>query len=84
MQINHDKNIKESRLDTSWINHFKRNSKIKKINKKVLNELIECIYVHEKSNINIVFKYKDEFNETIKYLKERGVYDEKMENSYIC
>jgi len=84
LQINHDKNIKESRLDTSWINHFKRNSKIKKINKKVLNELIECIYVHEKSNINIVFKYKDEFNETIKYLKERGVYDEKMENSYIC
>ena len=75
LRINHDRSIKESRLDTSWINHFKRNSKIKKINKKVLKELIECIYVHEKSHINIVFKYKDEFIETINYLKDRGVYD---------
>ena len=50
-----------------------------------MNNEINKMLLKEKINYDKLkncFSY--EFNETIKYLKERGVYDEKMENSYIC
>ena len=63
--------LKKIRKNDYWINHYKRNKKITKLTKEVLNELIESIYVFENGNIKIIFKYQDQFNSIIDYLENK-------------
>ena len=54
----------------SWINKFKEYNRIKKLNKTVINELIEDVYIYINNNIKIVFKYEDEYNEALSFINE--------------
>ena len=65
-------NIKRVRKNDYWIDHYKRNRKIKHISKDVLKELIEVIYVNKDGSIEIKFKYNDEYLELLNYLKTEG------------
>lgn len=59
----------------------KRNKRIKKVSKEVLDELVEVIYVSEDGSIDIKFKYQDEFSSLTKYIEsEVAKENEKMEN----
>ena len=72
--------IKRIRKNDYWIGHFKRNKKIKRLTKDVLKELIEVIYVTKDGNVDIKFKYNDEYLGLLNYLKSEGVkINEKME-----
>lgn len=62
-------NLKNLKKDNYWIEHFKRNKKIKSLSREIIYELIDCIYVHEGGNITIKFKYQDEFEDAIKFVK---------------
>ena len=55
-----------------WIEHYRRNRKIKKVSRETLKELIDVIYVTKEGNIDIRFKYKNEYNELLNYLKNEG------------
>ena len=72
--INHTyrENIRMIKRNDYWIEHYKRNRKIKKVSKEVLKELIDVIYVTKEGNIDIRFKYKNEYNELLNYLKNEG------------
>ncbi len=71
--------IKKIRKNDYWIGHYKRNRKIKKISKEVLNELIDVIYVLDDGTLDIKFKYQDEYTHLVKYLESEGVkVNEKM------
>ena len=59
--------IKKIRKNDYWINHYKRNKKIKKITKKVLDELIENIYIFENNKVEVKFKYFDEYINLLNY-----------------
>ncbi|MCI8460645.1 MAG: recombinase family protein, partial [Bacilli bacterium] len=72
----YQENIKKIRKDDFWIGHYKRNRKIKNVTKEILDELIECIYVYEDGSLKIVFKYQDEYERLIEYLKNEGVIKE--------
>ena len=63
-------NLQNIKKDNYWIEHFKRNKKIKTLSREIIYELIDCIYVHEGGNITIKFKYQDEFEEAIKFIKD--------------
>ena len=65
-------NIKRARKNDYWIDHYKRNRKIKQVSKDVLKELIEVIYVNKDGSIEIKFKYNDEYLELLNYLKTEG------------
>ena len=65
-------NIKKMKKNDFWIGHYKRNRKIKRVTKEVLDELIEVIYVTKDGNIEITFKYQDEYNNLVKYLENEG------------
>ena len=65
-------NIKRARKNDYWIDHYKRNRKIKHVSKEVLKELIEVIYVNKDGSIEIKFKYSDEYLELLNYLKTEG------------
>lgn len=72
--------IKRIRKNDYWINHYKRNRRIKNLTKEVLNELIDIIYVSADGGIEIKFKYQDEFMSLVKYLESEGVsVNEKVE-----
>ena len=64
--------IKRIRKDDYWISHYKRNKKIKKVTKGVLNDLIQSISITETGNVKIVFKYQDEYLDLLHYLESVG------------
>ncbi len=68
-------NSELSRLDITkeknnqWIEEFKKEQNITQLTRKVLISLVKNIYIKENNNIKIEFKYEDEFNKTIEYVK---------------
>ena len=63
-------NIRRIKKNDSWIDHYKRNRKIKKLTRDALLELIDTIYITEDGNVDIVFKYRNEYSELLLYLEE--------------
>lgn len=55
-----------------WIKDFIKNKHLETLNKKIVDELIENIYVSENKNIKIVFKYQDEYFEAIDFIKQHN------------
>ena len=78
-------NIKNLKKDDYWIEHFRRNKKVKELTKDIIDELIECIYVHEGGDVVIKFKYQDEYDKTMEFIKEKEEeQDGKMESCCLC
>lgn len=65
-------NIKRIKKNDYWINHYKKNKKIRNVNREVLKELIDVIYVTKEGNVDIHFKYKNEYLELFNYLESEG------------
>ena len=57
--------------DKKWIQEFTKRRNITKLTKDVIDDLINIIYIHENEHITIVYKYQDEFNEALEYIKEK-------------
>ena len=72
-------NIKKIRKNDYWIGHYKRNRKIKRLTKEVLNELIDVIYVRKDGTLDIKFKYQDEYQSLVNYLEEGAKENEKVD-----
>ena len=66
-----NESVKELKKDNYWIEHFRRNKKIKSLTREVINELIDTIYVHEGGNITIKFKYQDEYKHALEFVKSK-------------
>lgn len=56
-----DKNI-------NIIKEIKENGKFSQVDRKMIVELIDTIYIHENKNIEIRFKYKDLYEDALRYL----------------
>ena len=59
----------KSNKNKEWINKFISYKDIKSINKQVIDEIIDNIFVCSDGNIKIVFKYKNEYFEAIDFVK---------------
>lgn len=57
-----NKLIDEITNGAKWIKEFTKRKGLKELNRNVINELIDWIYVTEDKNIEIKFKYQDKFN----------------------
>lgn len=71
--------VKKIRKNDYWIGHYKRNRRIRKVSKEVLDELIEVIYVKKDGSLDIKFKYQDEYKNLVNYLKESVEENEKVD-----
>ena len=60
---------KMNSFNEDWIKKFKEKKELDVIDRNIIIEFIDNIYVQEDGNIKIVFKNKDEYIETIKFLK---------------
>lgn len=66
-------NNKNKKIDLDWINKIKNIGKINDLNKFIVNEFIDNIYVTEDRNIKIDFKFDDQYEDLIKYLKSQKI-----------
>lgn len=55
--------------DNSWIDSLKQKRNITTLTRDIIIELIECIYIHEGGKITIKFKFYDEYNRILEYIK---------------
>lgn len=62
--------LKDLKDEEHWIEHFRRNKKVKALNREVIDELIDCIYVHEGGNVTILFKYQDEYERILRSINK--------------
>lgn len=60
----------ESETNKEWINTFQYNSSVKKLNKKLVDELIDDIVIDKNKNIRIIFKYEDKYFEAIDFINK--------------
>ena len=63
---------KISGLDLKWLNEYKRIGRLKNIDRNIISKFINNIYIDENKNIRIEFKYKDQYEDAIKYLKSQN------------
>ena len=56
--------------DNSWIETFKKNKNIMKLDKNIIDELVDCIYVHEGGDITIEYKFDEQYENAINYIQE--------------
>ena len=61
--------LKDLKEEEYWIEHFRRNKRVKNLSREVIEDLIDCIYVHEGGNITIKFKYQDEYERVLNEIK---------------
>ena len=64
-------NEKDNKFNLDWLKEIKKLNKINTITRNVVDEFIQNIYVCEDKNIKIEFKYKDQYEEAIRYLKSQ-------------
>ena len=69
-------NIKMIKRNDYRINHYIRNKKIKKLSREVIKELIDVIYITADGNVDIHFKYNNEYKELVTYLENEGAVKE--------
>ena len=49
-------------------------NKITVLNRNIINEFIENIYVDENKNVTIEFKYQDEYNQLLNYINDKKMW----------
>lgn len=54
-----------------WINNFKTNQKIDEVDRNIVDSFIKNIFVNDDKSVEIVFRYKDQYEDAIRYLKNR-------------
>ena len=52
-----------------WIDKFVKYKNITQLSKEVIDELVDDIFIHEGKEITIKFKYEDEYQRAIDYIK---------------
>lgn len=65
--------IKEEKIEKcDWVDNFRKYQNIQSLNEEVIKSLVEKIYVHEENRITIAFKFNDEYENALNYIKERS------------
>ena len=62
-------NSNSSKENIDRIKKIKELGKFNSIDRTILNELINTIYISENQNIEVVFKYKNLYEDALRYLK---------------
>ena len=54
--------------ERNWVTLFKQYENIEELNRRVLMALVDRILIHENHTIEIIFKYRDEYQQTLEYV----------------
>ena len=56
--------------ENDWISIFKKNKNVSKLDRTIIDELVDCIYVHESGDLTIEYRFDDEYKNALNYIKE--------------
>ena len=62
-------NSSSSKENITRIKKIKELGKLDYIDRNILNELVDAIYIHEDRGVEIAFKYKNLYEDALRYLK---------------
>ena len=65
------KNFEQASSSSQWIEHFIKYKNVNSLSRELIDSLIDNIYVYENKKIRIKFKYEDEYNYLIDFIKRR-------------
>lgn len=65
------KNFEQASSASKWIEHFTKYKNVNSLSRELIDSLIDNIYVYEDEKIKIKFKYEDEYNYLIDFIKRR-------------
>lgn len=65
------KDLEQASMESNWIEHFIKYKNINSLSRELIDSLIDNIYVYENKKIKIKFKYEDEYNYLIDFIKRR-------------
>lgn len=63
--------IKINSYNLEWMKQFKKTCVIKEIDRNVVDCFIDNIYVNNDKSVNINLKFKSEYENTLRYLKNK-------------
>ena len=55
--------------ENDFVTHFKKHGNIESLTRPLLTELVEEIFVHEGGDIEVVFKFKDAYEQAVEYIE---------------
>ena len=68
-------NLEISKINSynlDWINNFKKTGKIKTIDRNIVDSFIKDIFVNNEKGVDVIFRYKDEYENAERYLKSKN------------
>ncbi len=65
------KDLEQASMESDWIDNFIKYQNINSLSRELIDSLIDNIYVYENKKIKIKFKYEDEYNYLIDFIKRR-------------
>lgn len=63
--------IKINSYNLEWMKQFKKTGVIKEIDRNIVDCFIDNIYVNNDKSVNINLKFKSEYENTLRYLKNK-------------
>ena len=61
-------------ININWIEHFKKAKNVNALSRTIIDEFIDNILIDQNGGINIIFKYKNEYNDALKFLDSYNVW----------
>lgn len=55
--------------DNTWMENLKKQKNITSLNRNIITELIDCVYIHQDGSVTIRFKFADEYERILEYIK---------------
>lgn len=65
------KEFEQANRECNWIEYFTKYKNVNTLSRELIDSLIDNIYVYEDKKIKIKFKYEDEYNYLIDFVKRR-------------
>ncbi len=65
LKNNLNQHMNNTKSNDYWIQHFRRNQKIKELSKDIIDDLIDKIEVYSKNKVVVKFKYQDEYKHVL-------------------
>jgi hypothetical protein len=59
-------------VKNEWLERFRKHRDIESLNRQLVTELIDTIYVHDGRRITIKFKFRDEFEQIAEFMKRES------------
>ena len=65
------KDFEQANRESKWIEYFTKYKNVNTLSRELIDSLIDNIYVYEDKKIRIKFKYEDEYNYLIDFIKRK-------------